>query len=963
MYFLLGWPHTLRTIKVPRSRIVSVRCNRDRVLLAVLYENAIELWHYKPCVPIVCHQIPGNLATLYGVFRFVEWRPDSSSVVIVTEHGYLLFFDLRVKEGHHAYSQVDSSRPGLRRESAELYSKEEIPAIQLHLRSSVLISGSVSCGTSMRDELMVATQTAQIQRLSWEGEINRDYCVDLRRVPFCTDKQVAIGEPSSPRVLLVELRSIQGRALKMAGHAIPLTDTGVFVTAIDYSPLLPGFSIVLNDGRAAFLAASSFKFDPNSVQGIWATQLSDATCTALNHKYRLIAFGKRNSDCVVYCIDDLTGGLTVSHVLHLSERAYSGPPSPVTELHWTPDGSAVAVTWANGGLGLWSVFGSLLMCSLSWDERGLFVSSMDWGPEGYTLWMVTVEAQPLENGASPVCSCSAPPAFPNHNAIGLLAPAMPQPPLPSPSSPPPLRHSGCDKKPVAWTFSLKQYHLVKSALTVNPAMCYQERLFLQGEDRLYINANEPRCVTTPAPGTGASRRPRHFSTGDDLTPPSSRNPSAASETDNGSAHLANQIGNKQWFTITIPSTYSSTNWPIRYTALDSEAVFVAVAGRYGFAHYSLTNRKWKLFGSEAQERDFIVTGGMVWWRGFVVLGCYNLAKLQVGGGDDQASRGGMRLTFAPLAPPLQDEVRLYPQAAKLDNVHALITRLESQVLLLSLLGDVLGIYEADNTLLLFQLGLAKDRVGASVSIGDSSTSEVSVEKPLKSPLSQSLCPEMFYSCWWLSLSFHEVWMLLLYGLLVGPQIAWAKPYRRHSHGSNQVFEESSAEQRRGPHSLEQLLLPSDEVIRNWENILVPPSVAEIVMDDWRLDNANNCRSLDIPIVLDASQKLNHLFNQSELYPSEYGICPYSLHWETRVVPSSPGKDFPAPQKIQILSLRCHCAESKCSVSRRDFRCYPVYDSIEWKGNEVLYFTVGCVCAQRQSAAARVIQFGSQRLLH
>ncbi|CAG0907512.1 unnamed protein product, partial [Cyprideis torosa] len=91
---------------------------------------------------------------------------------------------------------------------------------------------------------------------------------------------------------------------------------------------------------------------------------------------------------------------------------------------------------------------------------------------------------------------------------------MPQPPLPSPSSPlgpPPLRHSSCDKKPVAWTYSLKQYHLVKSALTVNPAMCYQERLFLQGEDRLYINANEPRCVTTPAPGTGASRRPRHFS--------------------------------------------------------------------------------------------------------------------------------------------------------------------------------------------------------------------------------------------------------------------------------------------------------------------------------------------------------------------------------------------------------------------------------------------------------------------
>ena len=45
--------------------------------------------------------------------------------------------------------------------------------------------------------------------------------------------------------------------------AVPLADKGAFVTKISYSPLLGGYAIVLNDGRAAFLVASSNNFDPN----------------------------------------------------------------------------------------------------------------------------------------------------------------------------------------------------------------------------------------------------------------------------------------------------------------------------------------------------------------------------------------------------------------------------------------------------------------------------------------------------------------------------------------------------------------------------------------------------------------------------------------------------------------------------------------------------------------------------
>lgn len=113
----------------------------------------------------------------------------------------------------------------------------------------------------IRDELMVATKYGHILRYHWNGTLNRDYCLDLRRVPFCVDQ--------------------------LAARAVPITEPNTFVSLIDYSPLLGGFAVVLNDGRGAFLTATTLKFDPNQVQGIWAP-LDDVTCTAINHRYLLL---------------------------------------------------------------------------------------------------------------------------------------------------------------------------------------------------------------------------------------------------------------------------------------------------------------------------------------------------------------------------------------------------------------------------------------------------------------------------------------------------------------------------------------------------------------------------------------------------------------------------------------------------------------------------------------------------
>lgn len=42
---------------------------------------------------------------------------------------------------------------------------------------------------------------------------------------------------------------------------------------------------------------------------------------------------------------------------------------------------------------------------------------------------------------------------------------------------------------------------------------------------------------------------------------------------------SNLAEGRQWLVIPIPATYTATNWPIRYSAIDTDGLNMAVAGR------------------------------------------------------------------------------------------------------------------------------------------------------------------------------------------------------------------------------------------------------------------------------------------------------------------------------------------------------------------------------------------------
>ena len=169
----------------------------------------------------------------------VEWKPDSSMLLVVTRGGTLFMYTLIVCDAPKGvYNQNDSPFSNLRRDSAELYLKETIPSLKLSLTHQVSLYVPISCIACINvSQIMVATATGKVLRLNWDGVEERDYALDLKRIPFSINQQVS--------------------------YAVPILENNTYIACIDYSPLLCGFSVTFNDGRAAFLTAGNTKFDPN----------------------------------------------------------------------------------------------------------------------------------------------------------------------------------------------------------------------------------------------------------------------------------------------------------------------------------------------------------------------------------------------------------------------------------------------------------------------------------------------------------------------------------------------------------------------------------------------------------------------------------------------------------------------------------------------------------------------------
>ncbi|NXW23291.1 RIC1 protein, partial [Circaetus pectoralis] len=623
MYFLSGWPKRLLCPLESQEQPLHIQTDPQRAFFAVLSPSQLSIWYCRPSVLIVSYKELSKAASQFGPYKQAEWRPDSTMIAVSTANGYILFFEIPSARDKYLYEPMyPKGSPHLK--GTPHYKEEQCaPSLNLEMKKVLDLQASITSLQSMLEDLLVATADGFLHLVHWDGMTNGRKAINLCTVPFSVDLQSS-----------------------RAGSFLGFED--VYIRDMEYCATLDGFAVVFNDGRVGFITPMSSRFTAEQLHGVWAQDVIDGTCVAVNNKYRLMAFGCANGSVQVYTIDTTTGAMQFSHKLELTPKQYPdiwNKTGPVKLIKWSPDSCVVMVTWECGGLSLWSVFGAQLICTLGGDfayqsdgakKDPLKISSMTWGSEGYHLWVI------------------------HGNSSSNVKPER-------------------DANNEARQFGILQFHFIKSALTVNPCMSNQEQVLLQGEDRLYLNCGDATQAQTP----------RNTSAHSEHKPTRERGPFSDGSLD--SQGLSTLLGHRHWHVVQIHSTYLESNWPIRFSAIDKLGQNVAVVGKFGFAHYSLLTKKWKLFGNVTQEQNMTVTGGLAWWNDFIVLACYNL--------NDH-----------------QEELRIYLRTSNLDNAFAHITKVQADTLLLSVFRDIVILFRADCSICLYSIERRPEGLNPTASI-------------------------------------------------------------------------------------------------------------------------------------------------------------------------------------------------------------------------------------------------------
>ncbi|CAG9534420.1 unnamed protein product [Cercopithifilaria johnstoni] len=381
----LRLPGCSRSDKNQEPHVFCVVGNRDKTLFVAVTSSIFYVYLAHPQLLLCSFRRSEEDVRKKGEYRKVYWRHDSSAICFTTSKNCLLLYRLDISSDKQSFNFTEPREEHLRRTSQELFIHEKRPKTAAYLSVVARLDSPATCIVPFRDDLFVCLQDGWLHRISWGGVVDKNFSFHLFDVPFAVDQ------------LQSKTEYVQ--------------ESGTHVVDMAYAPLIGGFCIVLSNGTAALLTSHSSRFLPKELLGIWAAQLTDAVCTAANHKYRLVVCGCRNGDIAAFHLDDINGSL--AHTFRVSLQVKNGPEllnrmGQVQHVECYAQGTALAAVWSpllyDSGyasnsntvpiVAIFSSFGAQLWCSLeSPSDRNIYVASschwIDWGPEGFSLWLAT----------------------------------------------------------------------------------------------------------------------------------------------------------------------------------------------------------------------------------------------------------------------------------------------------------------------------------------------------------------------------------------------------------------------------------------------------------------------------------------------------------------------------------------------------------------------------------------------
>ncbi|KAI1703786.1 RIC1 domain-containing protein [Ditylenchus destructor] len=400
------------------EKVQWVAASRERAFVAIVTDSAI--YFYLASLQLLLCSFKRNREEVEerGAYRKLYWRHTSNSVCVVTSTNFVYIYTVDISYDSECFILRDTTEDSpFGRRSEEFYLKQKRPSMNVLLAVVAKLESEPTCVVSLKDELFLCLKDGWIHRLSWLGDVLQEQSFNIRNVPFAVDQ--------------------------IAGKSEKFPNSSIHVVDLVYCPLVGGLCTVLSDGRAALLVSSTPQFNPESVSAVWALAMNDACCCSANHKFRLIYFGCKNGDFAGYTLDDTNGSLIQLFRLRLFVKngtEYLDKLLDVRQIQClsqgvSEPGSVVAVIWnvkrtnrrassmngsasaeepvfdlsgmsLNGSdqlkdeedevqrcppaLGIFSPFGAQWWSSFESSVQSVphaLYTSMDWGPEGFQLWL------------------------------------------------------------------------------------------------------------------------------------------------------------------------------------------------------------------------------------------------------------------------------------------------------------------------------------------------------------------------------------------------------------------------------------------------------------------------------------------------------------------------------------------------------------------------------------------------
>ncbi|KAL2914270.1 WD40 repeat protein [Polyrhizophydium stewartii] len=354
MYFAVGAPRILsdhdggfsRAAAVatnavdnqPAPTLLAVRkCPRAPLFASITF-NTVSLWSIRPDVLLSKVTRAPETIKEDGENVDVVWQPDGSQLVVLTNEGFLHFYDIveldtrlfevQFNASHHAANGPGENKAAMNR--------------ILRFKMALEIDSGTQCGVGLEEELLICTNNPpSLLSLHWSGEVNIAGTLALEDLGFFVDSKDAVAQ-----IVVHEERqifgfvSLEGRAY-IAQRVIEDDDSNIGTQA--------STSDAAGEPPHKWSGSCFYNREGDDVP---------ATTISFNPTFSLVAVGNIEGVVHVFEISEEIASTSWSHVMAITK----------------PDGYALAVAWIYGGMSVWSVFGSLLMSTVSEDT---FVHSSD----------------------------------------------------------------------------------------------------------------------------------------------------------------------------------------------------------------------------------------------------------------------------------------------------------------------------------------------------------------------------------------------------------------------------------------------------------------------------------------------------------------------------------------------------------------------------------------------------------